>query len=98
MAGDITSGGALGGCSDITALPLLEGIANVTFLGLGCRLKAAIDGCHLMMGAPGSALETIHTPVLDMAKPITMLKKAHSAVEVLSRVSGLGNKQSLEKM
>ncbi|NIR14491.1 MAG: DUF169 domain-containing protein, partial [Desulfobacterales bacterium] len=34
------SGGALGGCSDITALPMLEGVPNVTFLGLGCRLKA----------------------------------------------------------
>ncbi|MEJ2233451.1 MAG: DUF169 domain-containing protein [Syntrophobacterales bacterium] len=72
------SGGALGGCSDITALPLLEGIPNITFLGLGCRLKAAIDGCHLMMGTPGSTLETIHSHVLDMAKPIAMLKNARS--------------------
>jgi uncharacterized protein (DUF169 family) len=72
------SGGALGGCSDITALPLLEGISNVTFLGLGCRLKAAIDGCYLMMGAPGSTLETIRAHVLGMAKPIAMLKNARS--------------------
>ena len=72
------SGGALGGCSDITAIPLLKGVPNVTFLGLGCRLKSAIDPCHLMMGTPGDMLETIHTHVLDMTKPIAMLKKARS--------------------
>ena len=72
------SGGALGGCADITALPLLEGVPNITFLGLGCRLKADIDGCHLMMGIPGKTLEEIHTHILDMAKPIAMLKKARS--------------------
>lgn len=73
------SGGALGGCSDITALPLLKGVPNVTFLGLGCRVKSAVDQCHLMMGIPGDTLETIHTHILDMAKPIAMLKKARSA-------------------
>lgn len=72
------SGGALGGCSDITALPLLKGIPNVTFLGLGCRLKSGLDPCHLMMGIPGSTLETIRTHVLNMAKPIAMLRKARS--------------------
>jgi uncharacterized protein (DUF169 family) len=40
------SGGALGGCADITALPLLEGITNVTFLGLGCRLKTGKTDCN----------------------------------------------------
>jgi uncharacterized protein (DUF169 family) len=73
------SGGALGGCSDITALPLLKGVPNVTFLGLGCRLKSAIDQCHLMMGTPGDMLEVTHTHILDMAKPIAMLKKARSS-------------------
>jgi len=73
------SGGALGGCSDITALPLLTGLTNVTFLGLGCRLKSAIDECHLMMGTPGSTLEMLYRHVLDMAKPITMLKNSCSA-------------------
>lgn len=72
------SGGALGGCSDITAVPILQGIPNVTFLGLGCRLKSAIDACHLMMGAPGSSLENIHSNILKMVKPIAMLNKAHS--------------------
>ena len=48
------SGGALGGCADITAWPLLTGQANVTFLGLGCRVKSAIDPQHLMMGIPGT--------------------------------------------
>ncbi len=72
------SGGALGGCADITALPLLTGIPNITFLGLGCRLKSALGPCHLMMGVPGSALAMLHTHILDMAKPIAMLKKAHA--------------------
>lgn len=72
------SGGALGGCADITAFPLLTGTPNVTFLGLGCRLKAALDPCHLMMGLPGSSLATVHTHILDMAKPIAMLKKAQA--------------------
>jgi uncharacterized protein (DUF169 family) len=70
------SGGALGGCADITALPLLQGIANVTFLGLGCRLKSALDACHLMMGVPGNILVALHHHVLDMAKPIAMLKNS----------------------
>ncbi len=72
------SGGALGGCSDITALPLLTGAPNVTFLGLGCRLKSAIDACHLMLGTPGATLEGIHRHILDLAKPIAMLQKAPS--------------------
>lgn len=70
------SGGALGGCSDITALPLLTGIPNITFLGLGCRLKSALDACHLMLGTPGHTLESLHTHVLAMAKPIAMLRHA----------------------
>ena len=69
------SGGALGGCADITALPLLEGISNITFLGLGCRLKSSVDPCDLMLGAPGNQLGRIHNHVLDMTKPIAMLKK-----------------------
>jgi uncharacterized protein (DUF169 family) len=69
-------GGALGGCADITALPLTQGIPNVTFLGLGCRLKSALDACHLMMGIPGNTLAVVHQHVLDMAKPIAMLKNA----------------------
>jgi uncharacterized protein (DUF169 family) len=70
------SGGALGGCADITAWPLLKGQANVTFLGLGCRVKSAIDACHLMLGLPGKMLEAVHKNILAMAKPIAMLKKA----------------------
>jgi uncharacterized protein (DUF169 family) len=72
------SGGALGGCSDITALPLLKGITNITFLGLGCRLKSSVDHCHLMMGTPGTMLETIHSHILGMEKPIAMLKNARN--------------------
>jgi uncharacterized protein (DUF169 family) len=73
------SGGALGGCADITALPLLEGVPNITFLGLGCRLKSSVDPCDLMLGAPGDQLEMIHNHVLDMAKPIAMLKKQNAS-------------------
>ncbi len=69
------SGGALGGCSDITALPLLKNEPNITFLGLGCRLKSAIDPCDLMMGVSINDLNSIHTHILDMAKPIAMLNK-----------------------
>ena len=72
------SGGALGGCSDITALPLLKGVPNITFLGLGCRLKSAIGPNHLMLGISGDALDLVHAHVLDMAKPIAMLAKQSS--------------------
>jgi uncharacterized protein (DUF169 family) len=70
------SGGALGGCADITALPILAGVSNITFLGLGCRLKTGIDAGHLMMGVPGSVLISLHAHILEMAKPITMLKNS----------------------
>jgi uncharacterized protein (DUF169 family) len=70
------SGGALGGCADITAWPILAGLPNITFLGLGCRLKTGIDACHLMMGVPAAAITAIHAHILEMAKPIAMLKKA----------------------
>jgi uncharacterized protein (DUF169 family) len=72
------SGGALGGCSDITAWPILKGKPNVTFLGLGCRMKSELDACHLMMGIPGLMLAGIHTNILSMTMPIAMLRKALS--------------------
>ena len=75
------SGGALGGCADITVLPLLTGTANITFLGLGCRLKSAIDPCHLMLGVHGKTLETVHRHILNMVKPIAMsIKRVHNDV------------------
>ena len=67
------SGGALGGCADITALPLLTGEPNITFLGLGCRMKSAIGPCDLMMGINGQDLERVHQHIQDMTKPIAML-------------------------
>lgn len=73
------SGGALGGCADITALPLLTGQPNITFLGLGCRVKSAIGPCDLMMGINGRDLERVHQHVQSMAKPIQMLNKQSSA-------------------
>jgi uncharacterized protein (DUF169 family) len=72
------SGGALGGCSDITALPMLKGAANITFLGLGCRMKSAIGPNHLMMGISGDALDLVDTHILDMSKPISMVAKQRS--------------------
>jgi len=72
------SGGALGGCSDITALPLLQGIPDITFLGLGCRIKTGLDPCHLMLGIPGRDLESTHRHLQEMAKPMAMLRKARS--------------------
>ena len=71
------SGGALGGCADITALPILEGIPNITFLGLGCRLKSAIKPGDLMMGIPGKDIEMIAQNIENMARPIAMLTSAH---------------------
>ena len=73
------SGGALGGCSDITALPLLKGEPNVTFLGLGCRMKSAIDQCDLMMGVSADDLDKIHSHIFDMSKPIAMLNKQRNS-------------------
>jgi uncharacterized protein (DUF169 family) len=73
------SGGALGGCSDITALPLLKGTPNITFLGLGCRLKSAIGPGHLMMGINGADLAMVHTHIGAMAKPIDMLNRQHAS-------------------
>jgi uncharacterized protein (DUF169 family) len=70
------SGGALGGCSDITALPLLAGLPNITFLGLGCRIKTGLDACHLMMGVNARDLASLHAHILAMAKPIAMLSGA----------------------
>ena len=72
------SGGALGGCSDITALPLLTGKPNITFLGLGCRMKSAIGPSYLMMGINGNDLVRIQTNIKNMAKPIAMLNKQNS--------------------
>jgi uncharacterized protein (DUF169 family) len=72
------SGGALGGCADITALPLLTGQPNITFLGLGCRMKSAIGPCDLMMGINGNDLERVHQHIQDLAKPIAMLAKQQS--------------------
>jgi hypothetical protein len=48
----------------------------VTFLGLGCRIKSGLDGCHLMIGQPGGMLEMLHANIVKMEKPMNMLKKA----------------------
>ncbi len=64
------------GCSDSTVPFLLNGRPNITFLGLGCRFKSAVDRCHMMCGFTLGALTAVHTHVLAMAKPIAMLKNA----------------------
>lgn len=74
------SGGALGGCADITAMPMLEGISNITFLGLGCRLKSSIEPCDLMLGSPGDQIKIIHKHILEMEKPIGMLAKEQAGI------------------
>lgn len=73
------SGGALGGCADITALPILAGVANITFLGLGCRIKSSLDPCHLMLGLPGTGLTAVYTHIQELAKPIAMLRSSRAA-------------------
>jgi uncharacterized protein (DUF169 family) len=72
------SGGALGGCADVTALPMMKDVPDVSFMGLGCRLKSGLDACHLMLGTPGDTITMIHTHILDLAKPIAMLRKAQA--------------------
>jgi len=66
----------LGGLLGITALPLLQGIPNITFLSLGCRIKTGLDPCHLMLGMAAQDLEPTHPH--DLAKPIAMLQKART--------------------
>jgi hypothetical protein len=43
---------------------------------LGCRIKSAIDGCHLMLGLPGSMLAPVHKNIITIEKPNNMPKKA----------------------
>lgn len=69
------SGGALGGCADITALPMTTGEPNITFLGLGCRVKSAVGPRDLMMGVAGGDIPMIADHIHKMGKPIGMLKK-----------------------
>jgi hypothetical protein len=57
-------------------LPLLKPILNVTFLGLGCRIKSAIGPCELMLRMPDGMLQKVHAHIMDMAKPIAMLNKS----------------------
>lgn len=73
------SGGALEDCSNITPLPLLKGVPNITFLGLGCRMKSAIGPCDFMLGISGDSLDIIHAHILDMPKPISMLAELRSS-------------------
>ena len=70
------SGGVAGGCADITVLPSVRGEANVTFLGLGCRLKSGIPADHLQFGLPAARLAEVMANLEKMAQPMAMLAKA----------------------
>ncbi|MBU2552393.1 MAG: DUF169 domain-containing protein [Proteobacteria bacterium] len=70
------SGGVAGGCADITVWPLSENQTNVTFLGLGCRLKSAIPPIHLLAGFPCTRLGDIVESLEKMAKPMAKLAQA----------------------
>ena len=67
------SGGVAGGCSDVTLAPLLNSEVNITFYGLGCRIKSAIPKDRLIFGLPVSRLNDIVKNLEKMAKPMQML-------------------------
>lgn len=70
------SGGVAGGCADVTVVPFLTGGLNITFLGLGCRLKSGIPHSHLLAGFPWAAAPEIVGHLETMAKPIAKLRAA----------------------
>lgn len=70
------SGGVAGGCADITVDPILNGNANITFLGLGCRIKSGIGDDRLLFGLPASELPNLVENLNKMAKPMAALAKA----------------------
>ena len=71
------SGGALGGCANHRPAPA-PGDPQRHFSGSGVPPKSGLDACHLMLGAPGDTLAALHQHVLDLAKPIAMLKNART--------------------
>ncbi|MEW5725762.1 MAG: DUF169 domain-containing protein, partial [Thermodesulfobacteriota bacterium] len=72
------SGGVAGGCADVTAVVLFQGEVNVTFLGLGCRLKSAIPRTDVLLGLPFGRLEQVVTGLEKMARPIALLAQART--------------------
>jgi uncharacterized protein (DUF169 family) len=72
------SGGVAGGCADITVLPMTNGETNLTFLGLGCRIKSGIPPQHLMLGFPFHKIDEITGHLEKMAKPIAKLAQTHT--------------------
>lgn len=71
------SGGVAGGCADVTTVVLNTGRVNVTFLGLGCRLKSAIPASNIQLGLPWPLLGQIVDNLEKMKKPIGMLAAAN---------------------
>jgi uncharacterized protein (DUF169 family) len=69
------SGGVAGGCSDVTVLPVNEGVVNVSFLGLACRIKSEIPAEHLLLGVPGQDLENLVDNLSRMTGPLAMLER-----------------------
>lgn len=69
------SGGVAGGCSDVTTIPMFEGMMNITFMGLGCRMKSGLPPQHLLAGFPAGKMEEIVGALDKMAKPMAKLNQ-----------------------
>lgn len=72
------AGGVAGGCADVTVMPMEDGRVNMTFLGLGCRLKSSIPANRLLFGLPFSMLEDVVEHMERLANPIAKLAAAES--------------------
>ncbi|MDD2901581.1 MAG: hypothetical protein PHU44_04035 [Syntrophales bacterium] len=81
----------MGGLLGHHPLPLLQGIPNITFLSLGCRIKTGLDPCHLMLGMAAQDLEPTHPHIQDLAKPIAMLQKARTGGVKMEKFRRMAN-------
>jgi uncharacterized protein (DUF169 family) len=70
------SGGVAGGCADVTTFVLGRNEVNVTFLGLGCRMKSAIPSSRLLVGIPMVRLEALCTALEGLKGPMNKLAGA----------------------
>ena len=73
------SGGVAGGCADTTVVPVVNGETNLTFLGLGCRIKSGIPAQHLLVGLPFNKIDEIADHLEKMAKPMAKLAQSRTA-------------------
>ena len=72
------SGGVAGGCADVTVRPWFEQHMNVTFLGLGCRLKSAIPATNLLVGLPWSMAGDVIGHLDKMSGPMAKMARIGS--------------------